>query len=734
MKALRIALIVIVALVLLIVAAVGTAMMVIDPNDYKGHIEQAAADNTNLTLRLDGDIQWSFIPLGLSVSDVQASLENEDFVALDELVASVDLWSLVTMTPAVHTFQLDGFQANLVMAEDGTGNWTRIMPQTPEADTDAAESTEQSGTTASDTPTTEGTLTDSSGTELINFNVDEVRITNAQVTFEDRQSGQSFQLSNANLEASNIALGQDFPLELGFSVAVGEPELNVDGSLAMQLNASQNLKQFALNSLDGDVTLSGEPFNGETVSAGISGSARADLEAESARVSDLVASLENVKVTSNLAIKGFSAHPDISGDLTLAEFSPRTLLANLGQPAIETRDDEVLTQAGFETTLATQEGMVRLEETRIQLDETEFKGELGYGLENQAILVDLKGNRFNLDNYLPPKPEGDAEETSSEDTPEDTQTAATGDEQLLPLETLRGLNLDIQLGLNELVASNLTLSDLAATISGNEGRLSLEELSAKLYDGAFNMTASLDARTDDPKWQFDNKLAGVQVQPLLMDMAEMDMLSGGVNVNASGTSRGNSINALLENSDGKADFRIDEGAIENINMTRMACQGISKVHGESLSVDDWGDKTPFNDMSGNVTINSGVLENEKLTADLAGMRLEGDGVVNLIKSMLDYRVGLRVVGDIHRDKACRVNERIQDIVIPVRCEGGFGDDPAGLCGFDGSRFGDVLESMARKEVERKKDEAKEKARERVEKEIKERVDEDTQDRIKNLFN
>ncbi len=219
-----------------------------------------------------------------------------------------------------------------------------------------------------------------------------------------------------------------------------------------------------------------------------------------------------------------------------------------------------------------------------------------------------------------------------------------------------------------------------------------------------------------------------------MDLAEMDLLSGNVNLEANGTSSGNSINALLQNSDGRASFNIADGAIENINMTRMACEGISKVHGESLAEDDWGNKTPFNDMSANFAINNGVLENENLTADLAGLRLEGDGMVNLIKSMLDYRLGLRVVGEVHRDQACRVNERIQDIVIPVRCEGGFGDDPAGLCGFDGSRFGDVLESMARQEIDRKKDEAKEKARERVEEEIKERVDEDTRDRLRNLFN
>ena len=720
MKALRIALIVIVALVILLVAAVGTAMMVIDPNDYKGHIEQAAANNTNLELRLNGEIQWSFIPLGLSVADVQASLEGEEFVALDELVASVDLWSLITMTPAVHTFQLDGFRANLVMGEDGTGNWTRVMPEAEAAQQEEAAPVE-----------TEQTLTDDSGSELISFNVQEVRISNAQVNFEDRQSGQSFQLSNASLEASDIALGQDFPLELGFSVTVGEPELNVDGTLAMQLNAAQNLKQFAVSGLDGDFTLAGAPFNGETVSAGLSGSARADLEAESASVSDLVASLENVEITSNLDIQGFNAQPTVSGDLTLADFSPRTLLERLGQPAIETRDGDVLSQAGFETTLATREGMIRLKETRLQLDETEFTGELGYGLENQAILVDLQGNRFNLDRYLPPKPE--EEEAAPEDKGE-SQGTANRDAELLPLETLRTLNLDIQLGLNELIASNLTLTELLVKVTGNDGRLSLDELSADLYDGSFNMTASLDARTDNPQWQFDKTLSGVQTQPLLMDLAEMDLLSGNVNLDANGTSSGNSINALLENSDGKASFDIAEGAIENINMTRMACQGISRVHGESLAEDDWGDKTPFNDMSANFAINSGVLENENLTADLAGLRLEGDGMVNLIKSMLDYRLGLRVVGEVHRDEACRVNERIQNVVIPVRCEGGFGDDPGGLCGFDGSRFGDVLESMARQEVDRKKEEAKDKARERAEEEIKEQVDEDTRDRIRNLFN
>ncbi|XOZ33177.1 AsmA family protein [Halomonadaceae bacterium KBTZ08] len=731
MKALRITLIAIVALLIVLVVAVGAALMIIDPNDYKGRIEQAAASNTNLELALNGEIEWSLLPLGLSVTDVKASLDNEPFVALDELVASVDLWSLLQMAPAVNTFQLDGFQAQLTVDEDGTGNWTRVMPEgaAPESgpgdmDSGQTETPASTGAGASQRSTADA------GGQVIAFNVQQVRITNARLSFEDRQSGQSFQLSNARLEASDIALGKAFPLELGFSASLDEPKLAVDGSLAMQLRAGQQLEQFDLDSLDGEFNLGGAPFNGQTVSAGLSGSAAANLTKETASVSDLAATLENAAITANLRVQGFSGTPRINGDVSLAEFSPRALLKRLGQPAITTRDDDVLTEAGFDTTLATQDGMLRFQDTRIHLDETEFNGEIGYGLDDGALLVDLQGNRLNLDRYLPPEPQEPASDGTTQDTGEQ---AAPNEGELLPLEALRKLSLDIQVGLGELVASKLTLTDLAAQVTGSQGQLSLDELSANLYGGRFNMTGALDARGDTPEWRFDKELSGVNSQPLLMDLASMDLLSGAINVSASGSSQGNSTQALLENSDGKASFRIDEGAIENINMTRMACKGISRVHGESLSTDDWGESTPFNDMSGHFSINSGVLRNDNLTADLAGLRLEGDGMVDLIQSMLDYRVGLHVVGEVHRDQACRVNERVQKVVIPVRCQGGFGDDPANFCGFDGERFGDVLESMAQEAIDQKKDEAEEKARERVEEEIKERVDKKTRDRIRNLF-
>jgi len=138
-------------------------------------------------------------------------------------------------------------------------------------------------------------------------------------------------------------------------------------------------------------------------------------------------------------------------------------------------------------------------------------------------------------------------------------------------------------------------------------------------------------------------------------------------------------------------------------------------------------------MSGTFTIDSGRLRNDNLTADVAGIRLEGDGVVDLIQSTLDYRLGLRVVGEIHRDQACRVNERIQNLVIPARCQGAFSDDPGGLCGFDSGRFSDVLKSMGEAEIERKREEVEEKAQEEI-KRGEDKLKDKAKEKLKGLFN
>lgn len=740
MKAIRYVLIAIVALVVLAVAAIAIAMAVIDPNAYKPKIESIVEDKTNLDLDLAGDIGWSFIPLGLELNDVEASLDGERFVALKRLVAQVDFWSLIALEPQVSTFVLDGLDANLSINEQGEGNWTRIMPEP--ANGDASQDKQEVASESEPTPDAEA-----SG-EALNFNVDNVQISNAQVHYSDLRTGQKVTLEDFTVNASDITLGSEFPLEIGFRIETAQPQFAVDGSIEARLAANQALNDFSVSGLQAEFKMNGEPFGDKSVTAKMSGSAKANLENETATLSDFTASLANLTLNTNLDVKGFGDKPTLKGKLAITEFSLKELLENMGQPAIQTADEAVLQAISFSTDIAGPAGKPALSDLVIKLDDTTFNGSGSYNLENGGIVFDLQGDKLDADRYLPPKVEG--AETADEAP---AQTADSGPEgDLLPLETLRGLLLDIDFGLGELVVSNLTINEIKASTTASKGLLKVDEFSGKLYEGSFGANATIDARSDTPKWSINSDVSNVQTLPLLADVAEITMLSGGANLKVNATTSGNRISVLRDKADGQISFNLAKGEFRNMNLTRMACQGIALANRDELTTDDWGDTTPFNDMHGTLEINGNTFNNTDLVAALAGMRLEGQGSVDMKKTLVDYELGLRIVGEIHRDNACRVTEYVEDVVIPVECRGDFSAGAASLCSFDGSRFRDTLKTIAKnaakvkakeevdrakekveEKVDKEKARVEEKAREKLEEKLGEGAGEKVKDKLKGLF-
>lgn len=730
MKAVRYILFAVVGLILLAIAAVAIAVFVIDPNAYKPQIERVVEQKTNLDLDLSGDIGWSLFPLGLELNEVEATLDGERFVALRQLVAQVDFWSLIAMSPQVHTFVLDGLDARLTVAEDGTGNWTRILPEgeTPTADEAAAEAAQD-----------EAEANGGESGDVLAFAVEEIRVTDASVQYEDMTTGQSVVLQDFSLLASQIALGSEFPLEVGFLVNTGQPEMSVNGDISARLTANEALTEFSVNGLDAKFGLSGESFGDRTLQARITGGVAANLDNETASLDEFRATLANLEMTTNLDVEGFGSQPKVTGDLEVAEFSLRELMQTLGMEEVETTDPEVLNRLSLSTRLTGPAGVAELSELTMVLDDTTFNGGGRYNLESGALAFQLKGDALNADRYLPPPAE---ENNTSQPAGNGAPASAATESDLLPLETLRGLDLDIDLGLGELITSNLTITDINTSIDASNGQLSLSDFSGNLYDGGFQSNVNIDARTDDPAWQLRARVSGVESQPLLQDLAEMDMLAGAANIDINASTRGNRISVLRQNADGTVNFNLAEGEFTRMNLTRMACQGIALVNQDELTATDWGQTTPFNDMKGTLEINGNTLDNTDLVAALAGMRLEGNGTVDMAASEIDYEAGLRIVGEIHRDEACRVTEYVENVVIPVECRGNFTEDPAGMCSFDGSRFRDTLKDIAANAARAKVKEETDRAREKAEEKVREKIDERLQgedgdkvkDAIRGLFN
>lgn len=719
MKAVRYALIAIVALIILAVVAVAIAVAVINPNDYKPQIEQAVEDQTNLDLILDGDIGWSFIPLGLELNNVAANLDGERFVALDQLVAQINFWSLLAMSPRVDTFVLNGLDARLEVDKNGTGNWSRIMPE------DAGDASQASADDIKD----DEPASDSASKPL-NFNVENIEISNAQIHYDDLTTGQTITLEELDVRASDIAPGSDFPLDISFRVETSKPQLTVDSSINARLATSKAFDEFSVSGLEALFNISGDPFGAKSVSAQLTGSAKANLTNETATLSDFSASLANLTLTTDLSVQGFGDKPQLKGSINVQEFSLKQLLNSLGQPSIDTADPDALSALAFATTIGGPAGKVELTGLTLKLDDTSFTGAGSYTLANGAVIFNLTGDKLNLDSYLPPATEGTTIASEEAET-----SAATGPEgDLLPLDTLRSLLLDIDFGLGQLIASNLTITDIKASTTAKNGVLKVDEFSGKLYDGTFAANVTLDARSNNPKWAVKSDVANIETLPLLTDLSEIDLLSGAANLDLNITTTGNRISELRSNADGQIDFNLAKGEFRKINLTRLACEGIAMVNQDELTTTDWGTTTPFNDMHGTLKIDGNTLDNTDLIASLAGMQLEGKGTINLEKSTMDYEAGLRIVGEIHRDQACRVTDTVQNVVIPVECRGNFSEDPAGLCSFDGSRFRDTLKDIAANAAKAKAKKEVEKAKTKAKEKVTEKLEEKLGDKLKGLFN
>lgn len=690
-------------IVVLTVAAVAVAVFVLDPNDYKPQIEKAVEDRTRLDLNLGGDIGWSLIPLGLELNDVDARLDERRLLKLDRLVARVGLLSLLKMQPAVHTFTLHGLEVNLVRDKSGTGNWERIFPEAEQPAPDKPEPK------PAEEPATGGPLL---------FNVSELDIADARLHYRDEANGQELTLDRLSLQASDIVLGKAFPLQLSFHVTTAEPEVDVEAEITASVTAGEELRQFAVDGLKSRFKLAGAVFDGKQVPATAEGSIRANLDQETVALNRFAATFANVTLKTDLDVRGFGGSPQVIGKVDIPPFSVRELLKQLGQPDIPTSDPAVLRKLAVQAVISGDPGRVDMEPLTVVLDDSTLKGSLIYELETSAITSRLNLDKINADRYLPPQPEQTGEQQKT------AQTTPAGQEpELLPLETVRGLRWDLTLDIGQLVANNATITDMKLASRAADGVIDIKPLSGQLYGGSFKATANIDATTSTPRWKLQSNVSNVQTLPLLSDVADMRQFSGLANINADLASSGNRISALRGNAKGQADFAIERGKLEGTNMAAYACQGIALAHRESIDTSGWPKETPFEALSGALTINGNTLNNRSLKAQMKGMALEGQGTVDAQDMVLDYKAGLRILGDVHENPSCRVNEKLTGVVIPVKCEGPLAGEQGLPCKFDTARFRDTLKDLvkaeAKEEIEEEKEKAKEKVREKAQEKLQE---------------
>jgi AsmA protein len=372
-------------------------------------------------------------------------------------------------------------------------------------------------------------------------------------------------------------------------------------------------------------------------------------------------------------------------------------------------------------------GVLTIPDLTLQADDTTASGSVKVrSFTGPAADFQLAVDQIDLDRYLPPPAEADAQEEKAKTPPPTPGSAATGAAPL-PLEPLRQLDLNGGLTVGRLVVKGMQVQDVRLKLTAAKGLIQVQPIEARLYQGQYQGHMRLDASGERARISVDERLSGVQVGPLLKDLLGESRLSGATDLAFAGTMSGAGMEEWLRTLAGQARFQFAEGAVEGFNLARMVRAAQAKLRGEPPPPPE-PERTDFSVIAGSLTVEDGVVRNQDLDAKTPLLRVTGAGKVNLIEQAVDYLLTVNVVETL-KGQGGRELEDLKRIPIPVRIRGPWND-----LGFSVDLLEAIKQSQGAK-LKAKEDELKAKAKaeaEQQQQELERKLDKEAQEAQRKL--
>ncbi|EHJ93019.1 AsmA family protein [Vreelandella boliviensis] len=744
-------------LAIVAVAAVVYVTTFLDPEDFKPRLTAVVEEQTGLNLALEGPITWSFYPrIGVSVEKARAWLpeqaeESAAFAAIDRAEVSVAFGPLLRGEIAVDGLTLDGMRLNLERDAEGEGNWEPLLERLSEHDDGAAETVLA--------PASAGPNADAGSLSVV-LSIASVEVKNADIRFRDAQTQALWRMQQLNISGSNVNPLRAFPLKAMFTltkhnrldseVLERTPDLTSEINLETRVRLGLANKLFALENMAlitrttsssesepqqlslkaaelvariGEQQLTVKEGLLETglrnadnwqgsLALALAFGLESDWQAQTAQLKDLqLTGPDGLRVSGHLNIEQMRDAPRYSGQLTAAPFTLRPWLARAGV-TLTTAGEAALSDVAMTSPIEGNAEQFSLPSLSLVVDDSTFTGELTAALDGSRLAFDLAGDQLDIDRYLPG--EATAEQASRGLL---RKAFAQENNTLVPRSLLTGLALEGDLSVDTLIFAELTFNNPRLQLRGNDGVHRLTAFESGFYEGELSATGQVDATDSILEWALSPTVKNVQVAPLIEAISEGETspLRGRFNLTGDVTSQGNTREALTGNLNGVLNARLNDGAILNTNISKQMCELVAQLEGEG-TLRDWHTDTRFERFDATFQISNGLVESDDLLITLPGIDVRGEGELNLANLNFDTRANARLVNT--ADAACEVNPRLEQLPLPVRCEGNLGDERTEWCRFDREMFQTAVVDLLRNE-----------AGDRVSEELEERLGDSLDERL-----
>lgn len=308
-----------------------------------------------------------------------------------------------------------------------------------------------------------------------------------------------------------------------------------------------------------------------------------------------------------------------------------------------------------------------LQQLQLNLSKLQFKDSIGRGdlLLNTSAAIPKLTATLQFDS-LDLRPWQTPTNTSAAEPTEPTAKAAEPD-----LAALRTFDGKIRLSVSQLLSHSLHAADVKLNINNQRGALELELSQAKLLQGNISASVQLDSRKTTPSYQFQAKLQQLQIQPLLVALADFDKLSGLADLQVTGQGQSLQIDKLTSKLTAQGQFQLKDGAIVGANVAQLIRQFRATLQGgDNTEATALGNpqQTDFTSLTGEFTLADGLLQQTNLQLASPLLRLSGAGQVQLTERQLDYRLSTALVNSL-KGQGGLAKDQLASVDIPLRIHG-----------------------------------------------------------------
>ncbi len=588
-RGMRIVGIIAAALVSVVIVLLLAIKLLVNPNDYRGRIEQAVQHSTGRALLLSGDLKLSVFPwLALEVGP--ATLGNppgfgsEPFATLRHVAFRVRLLPLLSKRLEIGRVEIDGLDLRLQKNAAGEGNWAGIA----KADAHAAAPAPSAAATPKEA--------DASGAGML-------RQVDGVIVHDSRFSYQGLVVDNVDLTTGTFASHSSMPISL---TATLHPK-DVTSGTALEFS-----------------------------SPGI----RMDLDAQTLELPSFSARLGKAVLSGSLRGSKVLDAPALSGAFKLQPLSPRELMTALGMQPPATRDPKVLSSFEADGQFSYGDNQARATGLDLRLDQSRLQGSVAItNLDSDAMAFDLALDRIDFDRYLSPP----SAVPSAAAKPAPARAGADpGDD---PAAALKNLAVNGAFSIGSLTVAGLNLTQAKVEIAAKDGVIHIAPITASLYDGSISGDITLTAGSA-LTLQMRETLKNIDIAKFLSDLAQSRRVSGHGDVTADLSARGWNATDVIASLGGHVGANLTDGAVEGVDLWFEINRAMALIQSQPMPAGSSSGRTRFDTFKASADLSNGVATTRDLTITSQNLRVAGQGSSNLVNDQINYNVTATVLKEL----------------------------------------------------------------------------------------